>query len=154
MRRIFSSKLVLSFLTIAFVCMFATAVAAQTTTEVVNGDTAAGENILADPGFKFARDLCCDTPYDFTDDQQSIGNGSLFVLPLGSAPGDKFIGELFLYEQLANIDTISVDYKFATGSVVNPDHVYFVAYVNGPDSLPTKFYDCRNKLAIYVRWPM
>ena len=61
---------------------------AQTVSEEnIYGDTSSGEN---QPGWLFNRDVTTATPYEFNTDQASIGNGSLYVLPItnGSSYGN------------------------------------------------------------------
>ncbi len=108
-------------------------------TEVVTGDTAAGEN---QPGWLFNRDTDTDTPFEFTTDKASIGNGSIYVLPIGANPSDKFIAENFIRKPVVDIKSISYDFLIAgNGSVSDADDFYLNVYATIDDS--NTFYDCR-----------
>lgn len=113
-------------------------------TITISGNTSAGEN---QPGWMFNRDATTATPFEFNTDEASIGSGSLFVLPItnSSANGikDKFIGELFLLDKIADIDRISYDFKIAAPSADVEEHFYMSVYANFGVSSSTKFYDCR-----------
>ena len=120
---------------------------AATTTVVVTGDTAAGNN---QPGWLFNRDLSTSTPYEFNTDEASIGVGSLYVEPIANnnasgLPGnnpnkDKFIAEYFYLDEVAGVNSIS--YDFLTDNASDADQFYMNLYVNdGSD--PIEFYDCR-----------
>jgi len=103
------------------------------TTIIVSGDTAAGEN---QPGWLFNRDEVNATPIEFGTTTSSIGSGSLYVLPLSTTtPEHKFIGELFLNDQMINIVSISYDYRLGddvpNGSV---NEFYANVYANFDDS--------------------
>lgn len=119
------------------------------TTVVVRGDTAASEN---EPGgWLFNRDMSTSTPYEFTTDKSSIGEGSLYVKPIGADnPKDKFIAEHFLLSPVGDLEEIS--YQFLVGqNSVHPErlaaadahHFYLNVYTNFPESDATNFYDCR-----------
>lgn len=111
------------------------------TTVVVNGNTAAGEN---QPGWLFNRDVATSTPYEFNDDQASIGNGSLYVKPIGANPADKFIGENFLNTPIANVNSISYDFMIGSGGVATEEEQFYMnVYANFGVSDDNKFYDCR-----------
>ena len=116
--------------------------APDTDTVVVTGDTSAGEN---QPGWLFNRDPGTATPYAFNDMQASIGDGSVYILPIdGGSPSDKFIGELFLLDEIADIDEISYDFRIGDGGDSgDANHFYMNVYANFGESDPTKFYDCR-----------
>ena len=58
---------------------------AADTTVVVTGDTAAGEN---QTGWMFNRDPGNVTPFEFNQDEASIGQGSLYVEPIGPNAAD------------------------------------------------------------------
>ncbi len=120
----------------ASLAVFSSAHAADSTVRV-SGDTAVGEN---QPGWMFNRDLSTSTPYEFNTDAASIGAGSLYVEPIGTNPSDKFVGEYFYGGEIANVNSISYDFKTADAS--NADQFYLNLYVND-GSVPTEFYDCR-----------
>lgn len=108
-------------------------------TYVVSGNTAAGEN---QEGWMFGRDLGFQTPFSFSLGNASTGVGSIAVAPISGAVGsNKFIAENFVLSEIANIQSISYDYKL--GAATNPNQVYMNVYMNFPESAMTKFYDCR-----------
>lgn len=95
-----------------------------------------------DGGWAFNRDASTSTPYQFTTARESIGTGSLEVLPIGATPADKFIAELPL--DVATSDLSSVSYDFLVGGAGTPadaNEFYLNVYTNLPGS--TTFYDCR-----------
>lgn len=125
----------------AAVLVMAIQVYAANQTVVVSGDTAAGEN---QPGWMFNRDVSTSTPYEFNTDAASIGVGSLYVLPIGTTPADKFIGENFLNTPVANVNSISYDFKVGNaGTAADADQFYMSVYANFGSSDDFKFYDCR-----------
>lgn len=112
-------------------------------TIVITQNTSLGEN---QPGWLFNRDTNTQSPYEFNDDVASIGTGALFVLPIQNninSNNDKFIGELFLIEPIADFDSIAYDFNIAQNSAADSDHFYLNVYANFGESSPTKFYDCR-----------
>jgi hypothetical protein len=110
-------------------------------TKTITGNTATGEN---QPGWLFNRDTNTSTPYEFNADEQSIGVGSLNVLPIGASPSDKFVAENFVLSPVAEINQISYDFKIgAGGSTSDADEFYMNVYANFGISSTTKFYDCR-----------
>ena len=110
-------------------------------TVIVTGDTAAFEN---DPGWLFNRDVSTSTPFEFNTDEQSIGFGSLYVLPIGATAADKMIAENFLLTPIADVNEITYDFLIGAGGVVaDANHFYMNVYANFGESSPTKFYDCR-----------
>ncbi len=127
---------------IAFVAIFATVVGAlAVTTEVVTGNTSAGEN---QPGWLFNRDVTTATPYEFSTDAFSLGSGSIYVNPIGANASDKFIAENFVNSPIADVNSISYDFKIGTGGVdTEEEHFYMNVYANFGVSDDLKFYDCR-----------
>ncbi len=112
-------------------------------TVVVRGDTTTSVN-QPEVGWMFNRDTDNQTPFEFNKDEASIGAGSLFVAPITNTVNgnsDKFIGELYLYEDVANINSISYDFELANGSESKEAHFYANAYVTLP--APNSWYDCR-----------
>lgn len=111
------------------------AASADTTTRVSGNtvDTGAGGSST---GWWFNRDPANQTPYEFNDDQASIGSGSLHVPPIGPNPSDKFIGELYLFEPMTSF---SVDYLTTSPA----SDFYLNVYANTPAVSPTNFYQCR-----------
>lgn len=113
---------------------------AATTTVVVGGDTAAAEN---EPGWLFNRDASTSTPYEFTNDQASIGAGSVYIEPIGSTPKDKFIAELFVLTPIADIESLSYDFLIGSGGTAADENEFYLnVYSNFGESSPTKFFDC------------
>lgn len=136
MRRILGA---LGALTLAIVMAFPAG--AATTTVVVGGDTAAAEN---EPGWLFNRDASTSTPYEFTNDQASIGAGSVYIEPIGSTPADKFIAELFVLTPIADIESLSYDFLIGSGGTAADENEFYLnVYANFGESDPEKFYDCR-----------
>jgi hypothetical protein len=113
-----------------------------TGTITVQGNTTATENT---EGWMFNRDVTTSTPFEFNADQAVIGLGSLYVAPIsGSAASDKFIGENFLLSNIADVNSVSFDYKIGAGGVSTDfDQIYMNVYANFGSSSATKFYDCR-----------
>lgn len=128
--------------TLALTLVFSYSLSAlAATTVVVNGNTATGEN---QPGWLFNRDLSTATPYEFNDDEASIGAGSLYVLPIGATASDKFIAENFLNTPIADIDSISYDFQIGAGGDANDEEQFYMnVYANFAESADDKFYDCR-----------
>ncbi len=113
----------------------------STETIIVKGNTSAGENL---PGWLFNRDITTATPFVFSTDQAVIGLGSLEVLPIGSNPSDKFVGEYFVLDTIANVLSYTYDFKIgAGGDATDEEQFYLNVYANYGESSPTKFYDCR-----------
>jgi hypothetical protein len=132
-------KVLANLLSAAAMLVFAVTVFAEDSTIVVTGNTSAGEN---QPGWMFARDLANATPYEFSTDQASIGVGSLYVLPIGSTPAAKFIGENFLNVPVAEVNSISYDFRIGGGGdAADANKFYLNVYVNIDNS--PNFYDCR-----------
>lgn len=127
---------------LSLLAVFLIAVTSSAATNiVVSGDTATGEN---QPGWLFNRDASTSTPFEFNDDAASIGTGSLYVLPIGSDPADKFIGENFLLTPIADVSSISYDFKIGSGADASDEEQFYMnVYANFGESDPTKFYDCR-----------
>ncbi len=112
------------------------------TNVVVSENTAAGEN---QPGWLFNRDATTSTPYTFNNDFSSVGSGSLYILPIGgSTSTDKFIAENFLNAPIANVDSISYDFRIGSTSLdTQAGQFYMNVYANFGVSADDKFYDCR-----------
>lgn len=111
------------------------------TTVVVSGNTSAGEN---QPGWMFNRDASTATPFEFNTGAASIGTGSLYVEPIGATAADKMIAEDFINTPIANVNSISYDFKIgAGGEEADKVHFYMSVYANYGQSDDLKFYDCR-----------
>lgn len=132
--------LLLPVLALAFV-LGGTFLASAATTTLVTGNTSAGENM---PGWMFNRALGNATPFEMNTDQASIGMGSLYVLPIGTTPVAKFIGENFINTAVADIDSISYDFRIGSGGVASQaGQFYMNVYANFGESPDNKYYDCR-----------
>lgn len=116
-------------------------VANAATTVLITGNTAAGEN---QPGWLFNRDLGTSTPFEFNTDQASIGVGSLYVQPIGATALNKFVGENFVQTPIANVNSISYDFRIGSGGTsADEEEFYMNVYANFGVSDDNKFYDCR-----------
>ena len=126
--------------------MFGTvaAPALAASTIVVTGDTSAGEN---QPGWMFNRDTSTMTPYEFNSDQASIGTGALYVKPISATSSDKFVAENFINAPVADVDSISYDFRIGTAGANSDsgdeEQFYMNVYANFGVSNDLKFYDCR-----------
>lgn len=110
-------------------------------TVVVMGDTSAGEN---QPGWMFNRDVTTSTPYEFNTDEASIGDGSLYVMPIGATASNKLIAENFVRTDMGDINSITYDFMMGAGAEAGDyAHFYMNVYANYATSLENKFYDCR-----------
>ena len=113
-------------------------------TVIVSGDT-------FDPGeysgWLFNRDMNTQTPFIFTTDEASIGSGSLYIEPITNTingNNDKFVGELFLNEEIANVESLSYDFLIGSGGDASDEHEFYLnVYANFGESAFDKFYDCR-----------
>jgi hypothetical protein len=110
-------------------------------TVIVTGNTSAGEN---QPGWLFNRDVTTSTPYEFSTAASSIGTGSLYVKPIGANASDKFIAENFVNTPVANVNSISYDFKIGSGGAATQEEQFYMnVYANFGVSDDLKFYDCR-----------
>ena len=124
-----------------FAIVFATAVNAQNATVIVTGNTTAVENT---PGWMFNRDAGNATPIAFNSGNSSIGYGSLYVLPISNVAAHKFIGENFINTPIADVDSISYDFKIGSGGTAASKNQYYMnVYANFGVSDDLKFFDCR-----------
>lgn len=97
-------------------------------------------------GWLFNRDASTSTPYEFSLDAASIGEGSLYVLPIendGNGNSDKFIAEQFLGVEVGDVSQISYDFLIEAPDASAANHFYLNVYTNFPDSPRDNFYDCR-----------
>lgn len=134
-------KITLSAVLLTLGLFLVSGVVSAATTIVVSGNTAAGEN---QPGWLFNRDVTTSTPYEFNTNAASIGGGSLYVLPIGATPANKFIGENFIQSPMADVNSISYDFKIAgNGTNDSEEQFYMNVYANFGVSDDNKFYDCR-----------
>jgi hypothetical protein len=93
----------------------------------------------------FNRDPSTSTPFIFTKAQSSLHKGSLYVKPISTNPGDKFIAEYFAKTKIAELSTFSYDFKVGAGSnaVTDAHQFYLNVYATFGSSDPNKYYDCR-----------
>lgn len=116
-------------------------VLASDATLIVTGNTSAGEN---QPGWYFGRDPNNATPYSFVMSHPSIGTGSLYVSPLSNVAAKKFIGENFINTPIADLNSISYDFKIGAGGLATQEEQFYMnVYANFGVSDDLKFYDCR-----------
>lgn len=119
-----------------------------TFTQKVSGNTTPVET---QTGWMFNRDTSTSTPFEFNDDESSVGNGSLYVKPIGANPSDKFVAEHFVFVPLLALDSVSYDFKIgATGQASDAQQFYMNVYANFGSSSATKFYDCRYSVVAQV----
>lgn len=134
-------RIVTSISSITLLIVFVTTAYAIDTTVTVTGNTSAGEN---QPGWLFNRDVTTATPFTFNTDQQSIGTGSLYVMPIGANTSDKFVGENFINTPIADINSIKYDFRIGSGGVATEEEQFYMnVYANFGTSDDLKFYDCR-----------
>ncbi len=133
-------KILEKFLSVMLTFVFAASAFAATQTIIVTGNTSSGENL---PGWYFGRDVANQTPFAFNTGNASIGFGSLYVSPIdGSVAARKFIGENFINMPIADINSISTDFRLG-GPTTSTGQFYINVYANFGVSDPLKFYDCR-----------
>lgn len=126
---------------ILVISAFVTPAFAATNTVVVTGNTSSGEN---HPGWMFNRDVSTSTPFEFNTDAASVGLGSLYVLPIGSNPSDKFIAEDFINTPISLVNSVSYDFKIGShGLSTQEEQFYMNVYANFGLSPDDKYYDCR-----------
>lgn len=134
-------QIITASLTLTASLVFAVSVYAADQTVIVTGDTSAGEN---QPGWLFNRDASTSTPFEFNTDEASIGDGSLYILPIGTNPADKFIAEDFINSPMAEVNSISYDFMIGpNGTASDENEFYMSVYANFGESDDLKYYDCR-----------
>ena len=93
-------------------------------------------------GWVFNPDPTNSTPYNFTTDKASIGQGSLYVQPISSTPAKKFIAAKTLGVPVSSLSSIAYDFLIAgNGTSSSANQFYLNVYTNKPSS--TTYYDCR-----------
>ncbi len=93
-------------------------------------------------GWVFNPDLTNATPYEFNDDEASLGDGSLFVEPISSTAAHKFIAAKTLDVPVPNLTSVSYDFLVAgDGVAADAQHFYLNVYTKLADS--TAYYNCR-----------
>jgi hypothetical protein len=141
-RRAFGAAVAPLLLLLAITPVFAAASYERVSGNTV--DTTLGEN--GSTGWWFARDANNAVPYEFNNNQATIGTGSLYVFPLPSVPAKKFIAENFVLETLDNPASLSISFDYflaSSAASASQNYAYLNLYVNFPVSSPTKFFDCR-----------
>ncbi len=116
------------------VLMISPAALAAASTVVVSPSNHQGWLLNPDPSNQ--------TPYEFNKDQASIGQGSLYVQPIGATPADKFIMAKTLNSLVSDFNSLSYDFLIAgNGTAASANQFYLNVYTNLPAS--TTYYDCR-----------
>ena len=135
-------KILGGFMSIAVLIVVATSAFALSETVMVSGDSLP---------WLFNRDTSTTTPFEFNTDAATTGIGSLYVLPiqntypvLGKEGNDKFIAENFIMQPIADVESISYDFRIGSGGVeADKVHFYMNVYANFGESPDDKYYDCR-----------
>lgn len=66
------------------------------------------------------------------------------MMPIGTNASDKFIGENFINDAVADVESVSFDFKIgAGGTTADTQQFYMNVYANFGVSDDLKFYDCR-----------
>ncbi len=82
------------------------------------------------------------TPYEFTEDKFSTGEGSLYVEPIGATPAHKFIAAKNIGTPVSDFTSVSYDFLIAgNGEADDANQFYLNIYANLAGS--STFYDCR-----------
>lgn len=82
------------------------------------------------------------TDYEFSEAAFSIGEGSLYVPPIGGTPSDKFIAILPMGIPVNELASIGYDFKVAgNGDATDANKFYLNVYTNTVNS--ENYYDCR-----------
>lgn len=119
----------------AFGVAFALPVAAAASTLVVTPTN--------NQGWVFNPDPANSTPYNFTEDRESIGAGSLYVQPISATAAHKFIAAQTLNIPVADFSSLSYDFLIAgDGTVDDADQFYLNVYTLLPNTTET-FFSCR-----------
>ena len=93
-------------------------------------------------GWSFNPDPTTATPYEFSEDEASIGEGSLFVPSIGANASDKFIAAKSLGGEVADLQSVGYDFLIAgNGDAADANQFYLNVYTNLAGS--STFYDCR-----------
>lgn len=137
--------LVLAFAVTLGLNMLYSVSAAHTETVVVTGNTV--DESLEENGSKgwwFGRDEDNVADFEFVNGVNSIGSGGLEIKPLGSTPANKFIGENFVWQPIADVNSISYDYQITgDGTPSDANEFYMNVYMNFGESADDKYYDCK-----------
>ena len=115
---------------------FAAAASAATLTVRVSVNGEGGWGLNADPANV--------TPYEFTDQEASIGVGSLHILPITNmvnGDADKFTAGLLMGDLVADINAVS--YDFMVEGAVDNAHQHFYLNVYTAYETQLNWYDCR-----------
>ena len=93
-------------------------------------------------GWIFNGDPSTSTPYEFNENHASIGQGSLYVQPIGSNPADKFIAAKPLNVAATSLNSVSYDFMIAdNGTAASAQQFYLNVYTKLAGS--TAYYNCR-----------
>jgi len=91
-------------------------------------------------GFALNRDSTA--PFEFNKDKASIGEGSLYVKPIGATASEKFVAEKTFGTAINKFNSLSYDFLIAGDGVsADANQFYLNIYANLPGS--TTFFDCR-----------
>ncbi len=104
-----------------------------------------------DQGWVFNRDTTTQTPYEFNEDDASLGEGSLYVLPITNTDTsgnpdrlDKFVAELPLNVPVDTFNSVSYDFLIAgNGDSADANQFYLNVYATLPDPETHPHYNCR-----------
>lgn len=107
------------------------------TTVRVTGDTVDATGADGPRGWAFNRDS--KAAFTFSADEQSIGDGSLYVKPIIAGTGQKFVAENFVQQVITEETEISFD--FVAGPKTDASQFYLNVYATTAND--GKFYDCR-----------
>jgi hypothetical protein len=93
-------------------------------------------------GWVFNGDPTTSTPYEFNENEASIGEGSLYVKPIGANPADKFIAAKTLNIPAIDLESVSYDFLIAgDGTAADEEQFYLNVYTKLAGS--TAYYNCR-----------
>lgn len=113
----------------------------ESETIVVRQDTGSFNEAGA---WMFDRDQDTSTPFEFNTDERVIGNGALYVAPIGDNPSDKFIAEYFAKVNMGDLESFSFDFKMGAGvDVALANHFYMNVYVNRAGTDVNNWYECK-----------
>lgn len=129
-------RVISGFVALTSVAVLTTASAASAITSTVTVTESNKQTWVFNP------DLANATPYNFTGDKASLGEGSLYVQPLPAEGARKFIATKPLNVPVQNYVGTSYDFQIAGDeTVADAEQYYLNVYTNLPGS--NTFYDCR-----------
>lgn len=119
----------------SFMLVFAAPAAAAASTVVVTPDNTQGWVFNGDPDNA--------TPYEFSEEEASAGQGSLYVEPIDNVGAHKFIAALPLGVAATDLESVSYDFLIdGEGTADDAEQYYLNVYTLLPDTSET-FYSCR-----------